>query len=114
MARTERKRRKNSITHFGDVDYCWSEAHTTYGRLGVKVWICKGEIYGKVDLTPTALIKTRSKGGKFKGKRDVNYSLKNFKRCYSKRVKYRKVQKGKVNEKGIFTEDLKLHLDLSE
>ncbi len=27
-----------------DIDYAVSEAHTTYGRLGVKVWICRGEI----------------------------------------------------------------------
>ena len=27
-----------------DIDYTVSEAHTTYGRLGVKVWICRGEI----------------------------------------------------------------------
>ena len=27
-----------------DIDYAASEAHTTYGRLGVKVWICRGEI----------------------------------------------------------------------
>jgi small subunit ribosomal protein S3 len=27
-----------------DIDYAISEAHTTYGRLGVKVWICRGEI----------------------------------------------------------------------
>ena len=27
-----------------DIDYATSEAHTTYGRLGVKVWICRGEI----------------------------------------------------------------------
>ena len=27
-----------------DIDYAHSEAHTTYGRLGVKVWICRGEI----------------------------------------------------------------------
>ena len=27
-----------------DIDYAMSEAHTTYGRLGVKVWICRGEI----------------------------------------------------------------------
>jgi small subunit ribosomal protein S3 len=29
-----------------------SEAHTTYGRLGIKVWICRGEVYGKRDLSP--------------------------------------------------------------
>ena len=27
-----------------DIDYAHTEAHTTYGRLGVKVWICRGEI----------------------------------------------------------------------
>ena len=27
-----------------DIDYAVAEAHTTYGRLGVKVWICRGEI----------------------------------------------------------------------
>ncbi len=27
-----------------DIDYAWEEAATTYGRLGVKVWICRGEV----------------------------------------------------------------------
>lgn len=27
-----------------DIDYAAEEAHTTYGRLGVKVWICRGEV----------------------------------------------------------------------
>ena len=27
-----------------DIDYATAEAATTYGRLGVKVWICRGEI----------------------------------------------------------------------
>ena len=31
-------------TFRADIDYAVSEAHTTYGRLGVKVWICRGEI----------------------------------------------------------------------
>lgn len=30
-----------------DIDYAEYTAHTTYGALGVKVWICKGEILGK-------------------------------------------------------------------
>jgi len=34
-----------------DIDYTLVEAHTTYGRIGVKVWICKGEIFGKMDVT---------------------------------------------------------------
>ena len=73
MARTESKKDGRIPLHTfrADVDYCWSEAHTTYGRLGVKVWICKGEIYGKVDLTPSAATKQNKggKGGKFKGKK---------------------------------------------
>ncbi len=36
-----------------DIDYALGEAHTTYGRIGIKVWICKGEVYGKVDLVPS-------------------------------------------------------------
>ena len=27
-----------------DLDYAWDEAHTTYGKLGIKVWIYKGEV----------------------------------------------------------------------
>lgn len=27
-----------------DIDYCWYEANTTFGKLGVKVWICRGEV----------------------------------------------------------------------
>ncbi len=48
-----------------DIDYAIAEAHTTYGRIGIKVWICKGELYGKVELTPhvesTAAGNTRDK-----------------------------------------------------
>ena len=72
MARTESKKDGRIPLHTfrADVDYCWSEAHTTYGRLGVKVWICKGEVYGKVDLTPSSgSQKQGGKGGKFKGKK---------------------------------------------
>merc|ERR1739838_422601 len=37
-------------TFRADIDYALVESHTTYGRLGVKVWIMKGEVYGKRDL----------------------------------------------------------------
>ncbi|CCJ33305.1 MULTISPECIES: 30S ribosomal protein S3 [Caloramator] len=30
-----------------DIDYGFAEAHTTYGKIGVKVWIYKGEVLGK-------------------------------------------------------------------
>lgn len=45
-----------------DIDYSLAEAHTTYGRIGIKVWICKGEIYGKPELVPTGT--QDHKGGK--------------------------------------------------
>lgn len=35
-----------------DIDYALKEAQTVYGKIGVKVWICKGEVYGKRDLSP--------------------------------------------------------------
>jgi small subunit ribosomal protein S3 len=51
-------------TFRADIDYALSEAHTTYGRIGIKVWICKGEVYGKRDLSATAgLEKKQSRGG---------------------------------------------------
>ena len=37
-------------TFRADIDYSISEASTTYGKIGVKVWICRGEVYGKRDL----------------------------------------------------------------
>ena len=37
-----------------DIDYSLVEAHTSYGRIGIKVWICKGEIYGRPELMPTS------------------------------------------------------------
>ena len=56
MARSEsfKEGRIPLSTFRADIDYNWSEAHTTYGRLGVKVWIMKGEVYGKRDLSPLA------------------------------------------------------------
>jgi len=50
-------------TFRADIDYALSEAHTTYGRIGIKVWICKGEVYGKRDLTTTVGSGTPNKGG---------------------------------------------------
>ena len=46
MARTEGYSEGNVPLHTlrADIDYATAEADTTYGKLGVKVWICKGEI----------------------------------------------------------------------
>ena len=46
-----------------DIDYALCEAHTTYGRIGIKVWICKGEIYGKPELVPPQGIGAKAKQG---------------------------------------------------
>ncbi len=52
MARTEHYKEGRTPLHTlrADIDYAHSEAHTTYGRIGVKVWICRGLVYGKRDL----------------------------------------------------------------
>ncbi len=39
-------------TFRADIDYVLSEANTVYGKIGVKVWICRGEVLGKRDLSP--------------------------------------------------------------
>jgi small subunit ribosomal protein S3 len=52
IARTEwyREGRIPLHTFRADIDYGLSEAHTTYGVIGVKVWIFKGEVFDKSDL----------------------------------------------------------------
>ncbi|MDR1973347.1 MAG: 30S ribosomal protein S3 [Bacteroidales bacterium] len=52
IARTEHFKEGRTPLHTlrADIDYALAEAHTTYGRLGVKVWICRGIVYGKRDL----------------------------------------------------------------
>jgi small subunit ribosomal protein S3 len=54
MARSEsyKEGRIPLSTFRADIDYALAEAHTTYGRLGIKVWIMKGEVYGKRELSP--------------------------------------------------------------
>ena len=38
-----------------DIDYANAEAHTTYGRIGIKVWICRGVIYGRPELVSSTI-----------------------------------------------------------
>jgi small subunit ribosomal protein S3 len=66
MARSEhyKEGRIPLSTFRADIDYALVEAHTTYGRLGVKVWIMKGEVYGKRELSPlVGLSKKQGKSG---------------------------------------------------
>jgi small subunit ribosomal protein S3 len=54
MARTEQYKEGRVPLHTlrADIDYEISEALTVYGKIGIKVWIFKGEVYGKRDLSP--------------------------------------------------------------
>ena len=49
MARSEMMKEGRTPLHTfrADIDYSLSEALTQYGLIGVKVWICRGEVYGK-------------------------------------------------------------------
>lgn len=55
MARSEMLKEGRTPLHTfrADIDYAHCEALTKTGLLGIKVWICKGEVYGKRDLSPT-------------------------------------------------------------
>ena len=57
MARNEMFKEGRTPLHTfrADIDYALAVAHTKVGTLGIKVWICNGERYGKQDLTPAAL-----------------------------------------------------------
>ncbi len=54
MARAEQYKEGRIPLHTlrADIDYAISESQTVYGKIGIKVWIFKGEIYGKRDLSP--------------------------------------------------------------
>ena len=75
MARSEMYKDGRTPLHTfrADIDYAIAEAQTTYGKLGIKVWICKGEVYGKRDLSPNVGMASGQRGGrKSGGKRRKN------------------------------------------
>ena len=68
MARSEsyKEGRIPLSTFRADIDYAQVEAQTTYGKLGIKVWIMKGEVYGKRELSPLvglSLKSAKNRGG---------------------------------------------------
>ena len=72
MARTEEYKEGRTPLHTfrADIDYALKEAQTVYGKIGVKVWICKGEVLGKRDLSPNVGVKKNNKGqGRSRGRR---------------------------------------------
>ena len=58
MARSEMFKEGRTPLHTfrADIDYALAVANTKVGALGIKVWICNGERYGKQDLTPAAIM----------------------------------------------------------
>jgi small subunit ribosomal protein S3 len=62
MARSEMYKEGRTPLHTlrADIDYSLTEALTKVGLLGVKVWICRGEIYGKKDLSPSFAVQKDS------------------------------------------------------
>ena len=69
MARKEMYKEGRTPLHTfrADIDYCQTEALTKVGLLGIKVWICRGEVYGKRDLTPN-FAQEKQNGGSNSGR----------------------------------------------
>ena len=69
MARKEMFKEGRTPLHTfrADIDYCQAEALTKVGLLGIKVWICRGEVYGKRDLTPN-FAQEKNNGGRSNGR----------------------------------------------
>ena len=53
-----------------DIDYGFWEAKTTYGKIGIKVWIYKGEILSEVNRTGANNTREDNKGRRFNNRRD--------------------------------------------
>ena len=73
MARSETYKEGRIPLHTfrADIDYALAEAHTKVGLIGIKVWICNGEVYGKRDLAPnigTAAANTPAPSNHHQGK----------------------------------------------
>ena len=70
MARSEMFKEGRTPLHTlrADIDYALVEALTKVGIIGIKVWICRGEVYGKKELTPSYNINVKEHAGA--GRRD--------------------------------------------
>ncbi len=71
MARTEEYKEGRTPLHTfrSDIDYVLTEALTVYGIIGIKVWICKGEVFGKRELNLNAGHEKKERGGRRDGGR---------------------------------------------
>ncbi|MDZ4759394.1 MAG: 30S ribosomal protein S3 [Bacteroidota bacterium] len=73
IARSEQYKEGRTPLHTfrADIDYALSEALTVYGKIGVKVWICRGEVLGKRDLSPNiGMTSSNRPGGENRGGND--------------------------------------------
>ncbi len=66
MARSEEFKDGRTPLHTfrADIDYALYEALTVYGKIGVKCWICRGEVLGKRDLSPNVGDGNQKGGGR--------------------------------------------------
>lgn len=66
IARSEMYKEGRTPLHTlrSNIDYALVEAQTVYGKIGIKVWLCRGEVYGKVDLAPQVDTERKRDGGK--------------------------------------------------
>jgi small subunit ribosomal protein S3 len=64
MARSEEYKEGRTPLHTlrADIDYSHVEALTVYGKIGIKTWICRGEVLQKRDLTPMAGVELKAAG----------------------------------------------------
>jgi len=71
IARTEeiKQGRVPLHTYRMDIDYASVFAQTVYGKIGIKVWICKGEVLAKRDLNPN-FVGGKSEMGERRGGRE--------------------------------------------
>jgi len=69
MARSEMYKEGRTPLHTfrADIDYALAEALTKVGLIGVKVWICRGEFFGKKDLAPSFATSKDNRGGGNRG-----------------------------------------------
>lgn len=73
MARSEMYKEGRTPLHTfrADIDYAHADALTKVGLIGVKVWICRGEVYEKRDLAPNfTAAKETPRRGRYPGARN--------------------------------------------
>ena len=72
MARNEMIKEGRTPLHTfrANIDYALAEANTKVGVLGIKVWVCNGEVYGKRDLTPNAGVNANDRARSESGRPD--------------------------------------------